>query len=345
MITICGTSLAGLRVAAELREAGYTGHLRTIDRDPHPPYDRPPLTKDLLGTYVRPLSAEGLGNLAELSDEHICATITDISPGRVVTSGGTFDTDIIVVALGAEPRRTIEGALTLRTRDDAEAIRRHLTDEVTIVGGGWLGCELAATLAPSHTVTLIEQQGHLLVPEISDWITTVLTDLGVEVRLGSSCNGAFGLVIDATGAVPSPFARQTDGWGRTSDPTIFALGDAAQWNGQNLAGHWTAALHQAPLVARAVLADSELPEPQPITPEVFSTIGPAEIMMIGEAAGTPVVVSDESRYRCLWVDDDHLLGGLVANRPADVAALRKNLGAKLTTGRASEDLPLKKLLR
>lgn len=345
MITILGASLAGLRTAVALREQGYTGHIRTIDRDPHPPYDRPPLSKELLGSYVHPLSADGLGNLSEVADEIVTASVTGLAPGRVETTAGTFTTEITVVALGAEPT-ALPGTLPLRTRDDAARIRAAWPAPTTILGGGWIGCELAALLGPAGRevgapVTLVEARDHLLMPEISSWLSDRLTERSVTVRLGSR-RADTPLVINATG-VTSPFAQVTDGWGRTAEPTIFALGDCADWDGQGLAGHWNAAMAQAPLVARAIMDDDPGEAPR-IIPDVFSTMGDMDLAFIGHRTGTPTTIASDT-FRCLWIDEGRLTGGLIVNRPADIVALRKNIGARIDADRAGEDRPLKKILR
>lgn len=123
MITICGTGLAGLRVAAELRELGYDRKIRAFDREGTPPYDRPPLSKELFGDYRAPLSADGLGQLSELVDEIITASVEGLDGTAVIAGSTRYESDITVLALGADARSSIPDALTLRTRQDAERLR------------------------------------------------------------------------------------------------------------------------------------------------------------------------------------------------------------------------------
>ncbi|WP_182354139.1 FAD-dependent oxidoreductase [Flaviflexus huanghaiensis] len=344
MITICGTGLAGLRTAVELRSLGCDEAIRAIGREGVAPYDRPPLSKNLFGDYDRPLSADGLGDLADVCDEIITAEVEGLDGTSVIANSIRYESDITVLALGADARSTIDGALTLRTRDDAERLRR-IDGPVTIVGGGWIGCELASSFAAAgHDVTLVEIATHILpaLGEAALPVADALRELGVLIT--HSIPDSPGTVIEATGAVPNTLGLDltTDGWGRTTLPRVFAVGDCASMTIGPAGGHWNTALHQATRVAQAIMTDPQ-DEPIPLTPDVFSTIARRELLLIGHPVGMPITLPDGSRS--LWLKDDRLVGGFTIDRPADGVALRRNIGARLTAEAAADPRPLKKILR
>ncbi|MDO5723250.1 MAG: FAD-dependent oxidoreductase [Flaviflexus sp.] len=349
-IIICGTGLAGLRTCAHLRELGYTGTITAFGAETHPPYDRPPLSKQILGDYRQPLSAQGLGELSELADEIIIEPVTELRPGAVLAGGRSYPADVIVAATGAEPRQLRENSHVLRTRADAEAIRA--LREVEILGAGWIGCELAAALARGgRTVTLTEVTGTAL-PALGPAgrpVTDYLADLGVTIAAGSEPTTGLPL-IEAIGVRPRTLGAdlRTDLWGRTSVPGRYAVGDCATIMGGPRPGHWNTALRQAERVARAIMADRSgepLPDKAPLITDVFSTIGELDLLFIGSAHGQLVTAGDDDRFRAVWLDKGTLSGALTINRPADAVAARKNLGRPLTGELAGIDRPLKKLLR
>ena len=344
MITICGTGLAGLRVAAELRNLGYDGKIRAFDREDIPPYDRPPLSKELFGDYRVPLAADGFGQLSELVDEIVTASVEALDGTTVIAGGTRYESDLTVLALGADARSSVPRALTLRTRQDAEQLRA-VEGPVTIIGGGWIGCELASSYAQAgYAVTLIEAANHILplLGPAAAPIAEALKELGVVI--GHEVPEEPGTIIEATGAVPNTLGLDltTDGWGRTTIPGVFAVGDCATISIGPSGGHWNTALHQATRVAQAIMTDP-LEEPLPLVPDVFSTIAGRELLLIGHTVGDPIMLEDGSRS--LWVKDGRLVGGLTIDRPADGIALRRNIGAPITPDAAADPRLLKKILR
>lgn len=344
MITICGTGLAGLRTAVELRGLGYEGRIRAIEREGVPPYDRPPLSKDLFGDYRRPLSADGLGQLSDVCDEIVTAEIESLDGTTIIAGAVRYDSDVTVLALGADARRTIDGALSLRTRADADRLRT-VSGPVTIVGGGWIGCELASSFAAAgRAVTLVEIAEHIL-PALGRAALPVADALrAMGVRITDEIPAEAGTLIEATGAVPNTLGLDltTDGWGRTAMPGVFAVGDCATIDIGPAGGHWNTALHQATRVARAIMTDPR-DEPIPLVPDIFSTIAGRELLLIGHRIGDPITLPDGSRS--LWLRDGRLVGGLTIDRPSDGVALRRNIGAAMTAEAAADPRPLKKILR
>ncbi|WP_277050977.1 NAD(P)/FAD-dependent oxidoreductase [Ruania albidiflava] len=157
-VLVVGAGLAGLRTVAELRAAGYTGQLELIGAEVHPPYDRPPLSKELLTRPDPVWLAEDLGHdLASLADEvHLGVRATALHPGpdgvSVSTAGGrTFSAGQVVIATGSHAIRppAWTGVVTLHTLDEAEHLRSTLAaqPEVVVIGAGWIGAEVAGVAA------------------------------------------------------------------------------------------------------------------------------------------------------------------------------------------------------
>jgi len=202
-IVIAGASLAGLRGAEALRELGYEGKLSLIGAEPELPYDRPPLSKEVLRgdwepektTLVRdPARFDAL----ELDLRLGCRATGLDSRARQVTldDGSELAFDGLLIATGAAPRQLpnqdeLRGVSVLRTLEEAMALRSALehTPRVAVVGAGFIGAEVAASCR-SHglDVTMIEA---LPVPiervvgaDIGETIAQIHRDHGVDVRLG-----------------------------------------------------------------------------------------------------------------------------------------------------------------
>ena len=155
-VVIVGASLAGLRSAEALRRKGFTGELILVGDEVHPPYDRPPLSKEFT---AKAMSAESLHlrqnpTLEATWQLGVPATSLD-GAAHVVTlgDGAELGYDGLVIATGATPRRlpglpgTARGLHHLRTVDDALRLRAELVPgtRVVVIGGGFIGAELAST--------------------------------------------------------------------------------------------------------------------------------------------------------------------------------------------------------
>ena len=157
-IAVVGASLAGLRAVETLRRLGYDGRIHLIGAEEHLPYDRPPLSKQVLAGAWEPervwLKEEDA--FAGLQVEaHLGSTATDLDLDEraVVLHGGTrLGFDRLLVATGATPRHLpdtadLDGVHVLRTLEDCLSLR-HAFDErprVAVVGAGFIGSEVAAT--------------------------------------------------------------------------------------------------------------------------------------------------------------------------------------------------------
>ena len=172
-VVIVGASMGGLRTAESLRRFGYTGPITVIGQEIHAPYNRPPLSKEVLANEVtheavafeqRAATADVnwvLGTKAvSLDSEH--NTVTD-------SEGQVHQYSALVIATGLRPRRVnfpngeLANRFALRTLDDAIALRSQLSEgkNVVIIGGGFIGCEVAATATKlGCNVTVIHNAAH-----------------------------------------------------------------------------------------------------------------------------------------------------------------------------------------
>jgi 3-phenylpropionate/trans-cinnamate dioxygenase ferredoxin reductase subunit len=203
-VVVVGASLAGLRAAEELRLQGFEGSVELIGDELHRPYDRPPLSKQVLAG-AKPPEATALtpvmGGLDELDLTWRLgqpATGLDLADREVRVAGGDrVPYDGLVIATGATPRHLpgtdhLEGVHTLRTLDDCAAIRAALLAgprRVAVVGAGFIGAEVAATCRGlGLDVTLIEALAVPLERSVGPFLGAVVAELhrehGVDVRLG-----------------------------------------------------------------------------------------------------------------------------------------------------------------
>lgn len=211
-IVVVGASLAGLRAAEELRVQGHTGPIALVGDEPHRPYDRPPLSKQVLAGKQPPeateLSVAG-GTVDDLAlDWHLSTTATglDLGARTVELAGGErLPYDGLVIATGASPRTLpgsahLAGVHTLRTLDDCTALRAALDagpGRVVVVGAGFIGAEVAATCRGLEIdVSLIEALPvpleRALGPELGAVMGDIHREHGVDVRLGVGVDAIVG---------------------------------------------------------------------------------------------------------------------------------------------------------
>jgi 3-phenylpropionate/trans-cinnamate dioxygenase ferredoxin reductase component len=209
-IVVVGASLAGLRAAEELRAQGFSGRLTLVGDEPHLPYDRPPLSKQVLaGDWDTDRIALAVGHDHGLDGLGIDwrlgtrATELDLDNREVTLAGGPpVPYDGLIVATGATPRElpgtgTLAGVHTLRTLDDSLAIRAAVDAGVrrmVVVGAGFIGSEVAATCRTRGCdVTILEALPVPLGRALGDEMGAVMGELhrdhGVDLRLGTGVAG------------------------------------------------------------------------------------------------------------------------------------------------------------
>jgi 3-phenylpropionate/trans-cinnamate dioxygenase ferredoxin reductase subunit len=273
-IVVIGGSYAGLNAAAAARTAGYGGSITLLADEAQPPYQRPPLSKDFLrGTMqasqlpLRPAAFYETNRI----DVRLATRATRIdrqAKAVELAGGGQLPYDKLILATGCRarlltiPGSDAQGIHYLRTLDDSVAIAKQLdgASHVTIVGGGFIGLEIAASLrAKGMAVDVVEAQPRLLaraMPAVmSEYVHARHAKEGVNVHfsaqlasftveagrvagvvLADGRSWPADLVIVGIGVLPNQEIAEeaglecrngivVDAFARTSDPSIFAAGD------------------------------------------------------------------------------------------------------------------------
>jgi 3-phenylpropionate/trans-cinnamate dioxygenase ferredoxin reductase subunit len=206
-VVIVGASVAGVAAATGLRSAGFEGEIVLLGEEPHAPYDRPPLSKQLL-CGVAGVEDIGLAGARELPSARVVQRLgcraTALDPEqRVVEIDHREELSYhgLVVATGSVARRLnvlpeVGGVHVLRTLDDALAVRKDLAGapHVVVVGAGFIGLEVAASARSlGHGVTVIESApaplARVLGTDVGARFAELLRSHGVEVRCGVGVSG------------------------------------------------------------------------------------------------------------------------------------------------------------
>ncbi|MFJ2580562.1 NAD(P)/FAD-dependent oxidoreductase [Kitasatospora aureofaciens] len=302
-VVVVGAGLAGAQCALGLRRGGWQGRIVLVGEEPHAPYDRPPLSKDvLLGkTDATTLDID----FPHLGIELLTGRrATGLTPGVLHTDDGDLPYTALVIATGAAPRALpgAERAHLLHTLDDALVLRALLRPglRLVLVGAGWIGAEVStAARAAGCEVTVVEA-GPAPVPgalptEIGAAMAAWYAEAGVDLRCGVGVAAvqpgavllADGSHLPADEVVVGIGARPATGWLdgsgveldaagavlvderlRTTLPGVFAAGDCVSYPsvraGARLAvQHWDHALQSGEAVAAAVLGADAPYDPVP----------------------------------------------------------------------------------
>ncbi|MCY3557518.1 MAG: FAD-dependent oxidoreductase [Chloroflexi bacterium] len=202
-VVIIGASLAGLNAAETLCAEGYAGRITMVGEEPEDPYDRPPLSKQMLtGEWdADRLPLRSPGELADLNLDLRtgCRAVGLNAADRVLRfdRGESLEFDGLIIATGARPislpfGNDLEGVHTLRSQDDALRIRGELetSQRVAVIGAGFIGAEVASSSrARGLDVTMIEAlSAPMLGPlgeELAEWAKTLHADAGVRMRFNA----------------------------------------------------------------------------------------------------------------------------------------------------------------
>ncbi|HRL20548.1 MAG TPA: FAD-dependent oxidoreductase [Alcaligenes sp.] len=205
-VLILGAGQAGGWAARTLRDQGFAGRIVLVGQESHAPYERPPLSKDILqgqGTSVAELTLLDAATMQALNIEALlgrCALRIDRERKTVTLDDGSeLAYDHLVLATGGRARQLLPELaqhprmFTLRTLDDALRLKESLSQpsHLLIIGGGWIGLEVAATARQlGHEVTVLEAAPRLcqrsVCAAMSDELATVHTEQGVDLRLGTT---------------------------------------------------------------------------------------------------------------------------------------------------------------
>ncbi len=238
---VVGASLAGARAADALRRQGFAGTLDLVGAEKHPPYERPPLSKQILaGVWEFERASVDLPEDFEAS-WHLGRTATCVDlPSRTVAldDGSALEFDGLVIATGATPRALpgtagLSNVFTLRTIEDALSLRSaaESAEHVVVIGGGFIGSEVAATLATREVrVTIVDPldslMGRVLGDDFGPYFGGLHSGRGVSLRLGV---GVVSLESSPDGAVSC--CLLSDGSRLACDVVVVGIGvtPATEW--------------------------------------------------------------------------------------------------------------------
>jgi NADPH-dependent 2,4-dienoyl-CoA reductase/sulfur reductase-like enzyme len=309
-VVIVGSSVGGVRTARALRSRGFDGRIVLIGQEVDLPYDKPPLSKQFLNGLwdedkIRLLTADEAENAGIELRLGNAADRLDISDRAVILAdGAAVHYDTLVVATGAEARpspwRVKSGVHVVRTLDDSRKLTEDLAagGPVVVVGGGFIGAEVAATTHVSgREVTIVDPLTAPISRIVGQALGGMLTDVhhrhGVRTRFGQGVEsidgqaGALEVTLTSGETLPAATvvvgigATPNDGWLASSGlliddgvvcdqycraldhRNIFAVGDVARWHHPGhqesiRIEHWTNAADQAMCVAHNITRPDDL---------------------------------------------------------------------------------------
>jgi len=351
-LVIVGAGHAAGQLFASLLQEGFKGDVTVIGEEPYLPYQRPPLSKKFLAgemeldrLYVRPPAFYDKAGAGLMLGTRVAAI--DRTARTVVTAAGTtVPYATLVIATGSRPRRLalpgadLDGVFYLRAIADVQAIQSRFAagKRLVIVGGGYIGLELAAVAVKQGLqVTVLEQAPRLMArgvgPIVSTFYERIHREAGVTVVTGCAVTGFEGgdrveqvacdssrhaadIVVVGVGALPNvELARDAglavdngivvDDRCRTDDPAIYAIGDCTNQLhplvGQRLRLESVHnALEQAKAAAAAICG-KKLPQVQ--TPWFWSDQYDVKLQTAGLSGGhsDAVVRGDPGRGRSFAV--------------------------------------------
>ena len=362
-----GASLAGAKAAAELRERGFGGRVVLVGTEQELPYERPPLSKDYLrGEAER--DGMQVHDQAFYKDQEIelrlgtTATAIDAATASVeLDRGEPLQFDALLLTTGSSPRRLalpgaeLDGIHYLRTIADSDAIRARLErgGHLAVIGGGWIGSEVAASARQRGLeVTMVSDEAlpnaSVFGQEVGEFYRDLHAGHGVELVLGDGAAAFEGdgsvsgvrtdsgrvvecdFVVVGAGATPNVELGQRAGLdtedGILVDPrlqssasNVFAAGDVANhwhpfYEGRVRVEHWANALNQGPAAARSMLGDTAAYEELPY---FFSDQYDAGMEYSGLNAPTDEVVFRGDRaggeFVAFWLREGVVTAGMNVN--------------------------------
>jgi NADPH-dependent 2,4-dienoyl-CoA reductase/sulfur reductase-like enzyme len=353
-VVSAGAGLAAQRCAEALRRGGYAGRVTLVGDEAWAPYDRPPLSKEVLAGAQEPAAA-----LLRPGDWHAANDVELVlgnaacgldADGRrlLLGDGAELPYEQLVIATGSRARRLpvaerYANAGVLRTLDDAVALRDAVTpgSRLAVLGAGLIGQEVAATAtARGALVTLIEAQplplARALHPELARWLIERQRSFGVEIRLGTplaSLDGdgdvlrritlADGEQIETDRLLVAIGVEPNDAWlgaplhELTARPDVHAAGDVA--GGE----HWERAAWDGRATAAAILG---LPAPPAPQTGWWSDVHGVRLQGLGDPGGADALEidgdQDGASFTAVALREGRAVAGLAVGRPRDFRRLR-----------------------
>lgn len=396
-VLILGAGQAGAQVAISLRQLGFSNRITILGDEPEPPYQRPPLSKKLLSgevaadrAYIKPMSFYQQSHIELLVGRR--AVAIDRRNQRVEDDrGDSHAYDALAICTGTRARRldlegaTLSGVHYLRTMADAAAIRAEAMSglRVAIIGGGYIGLEVAASLRHlGCPVTVLEAlprvMARVVAPEVAAFYTAEHRRAGVVIETGVQLDRLVGrervaairtcdreewpaeLVVIGIGAVPNDELARTaglacdngivvDSFGATEDPAIWAAGDVTN-HPSALFGRRIRleSVHNAMAQAKAVAAAiAGRPEPYDEVPWFWSDQYDLKLQIAGlsTAADTTLLRGDPASraFSCLYLAGGRLVAVDAINRPADFIAAKRLIAQRYEVDTAGATDPDRKL--
>lgn len=361
-IVVVGGGLAGLRTVEELRSLGYPGSVTLIGAEGRPPYDRPPLSKQLMAGLVDDTSLrDELDSLG--ADFRLGERAERLADGVLHTDRGEYPFDRLVIATGARPI-ALPGPgrqRFLRSIDDALTLRGALVPgaKLAIVGAGWIGAELAtAAAARGCQVHVVEASSAPLAgavgTEVGELTAAWYAEAGIELLLGQAVesvqDGGLALAgggwLAADEIVTAVGVRPEVGWLdssgvelengvvvdeqlRSSVPRVYAAGDcAAFWSGRfgrrMRTEHWDTALRAPAVLAANLIGAHERYDPVPyFWSEQFGRM----LQYAGDHKGADRLIwrgpTSGACWAACWLAGDRLVAVLTVGLPKDLTQGRR----------------------
>lgn len=375
-IAIAGAGIAGVHAAESLRKEGYQGRIVLMDRDRQMPYDRPPLSKEWMtgetddaSILLRdPAIYEKLDIDLKLGVE-----VTGIDPVHKTIDtkdGPSYAWEKLLLTTGSKLRTLsiegddLQGIFYLRRMADATAIKQHMqnVEEAVIIGAGFIGAELAASLkALGINVTIVEMAAYPMENIVGRQVSEHFLDLhhshGIEVITEDAVaqlNGdtkveevvttggrripcqavMIGVGVTPNTEVAHPQLRAEGGYlvneyGETSVSDIYAAGDCTAWpyHGTPIhVEHWDHAVNHAKTVAQNMIQPQSVP--YTYTPYFWSDQYGSRFQYFGHAKGWAKTVLRGSiashAFTYFYLDDQNIVkAAFIANQPKNALPVRR----------------------
>jgi NADPH-dependent 2,4-dienoyl-CoA reductase/sulfur reductase-like enzyme len=382
-VVVVGAGIAGVRAVEALRAGGYDGSLTVVDADPELPYDRPPLSKEFLTGALdeddlRVWSQDHVGDLGV--ELRLGAAAVGLDTDRKLLSlrqhdGGTEELayDRLVLAVGVVARRLatvtdLDGVCVLRSLGDARGLRDRLRSApgpVVVVGGGFIGGEVASSASECGLNVTIVEAGRCLLPNVltadlarplerlheqkavrlirGTKVTGVKGGGAVEcVELGDGRRLPAAVVVFGLGGTPKISWLEASGIKvgngievdaklRTSADGVYAIGDVACWRDSRNGSlqrieHWECARQQGTHVAGSLLGSAT---PFQEVPYIWTDQQGGKLQIAGAAAGDEVRFlhggPDGGAYVALVRRGDRLAGVIGLDHIREFKRLRRAL--------------------